>query len=127
CGVLRLPDQHRAGPVPARRAPGQLALHGPGLGLQPDPGHDRARGARHVPAGLADPGLPALALGPALALEPALRAVPLARATVTSPLLIRFLAGRFIGLLGDQFMLFVVPLLAYQTTGSVADAGAVFF
>jgi MFS family permease len=41
--------------------------------------------------------------------------------------LLRFLAGRFLGLLGDQFLLFAVPLLVYQTTGSVAHSGLVFF
>jgi MFS family permease len=42
-------------------------------------------------------------------------------------LFVRFLGGRFLALLGDQFLLFAVPLLTYQVTGSVARSGLMFF
>ncbi len=41
--------------------------------------------------------------------------------------LLQFLAGRFVGLLGDQLLLFAVPLLVYEQTGSVQRSGLIMF
>lgn len=41
--------------------------------------------------------------------------------------LAQFLAGRFVGLLGDQLLLFAVPLLVYEQTGSIRRSGLVMF
>ncbi|MFC7484824.1 hypothetical protein ACFQX7_39005 [Luedemannella flava] len=38
----------------------------------------------------------------------------------------RFVAGRGLAALADQFLLFAIPLLVYKTTGSVAASGLVF-
>jgi MFS family permease len=40
---------------------------------------------------------------------------------------LRFILGRFLAALGDQFLLFAVPLLVYKTTGSVSLSGLTFF
>jgi MFS family permease len=45
----------------------------------------------------------------------------------TSPLLRRLMIGRFISGFADQFLLFSIPLLVLQVTGSVAKSGASFF
>lgn len=41
--------------------------------------------------------------------------------------ILRFLPGRFIAALGDQFLLFSAPLIVYQATGSIAKSGLAFF
>ncbi len=40
--------------------------------------------------------------------------------------IMRFMAGRFLSALGDQFLLFAAPLIVYQATGSVAKSGLAF-
>jgi MFS family permease len=40
--------------------------------------------------------------------------------------LVRLCAGRLIAALADQFLLFAVPLIVYQITGSIAKSGIVF-
>lgn len=40
---------------------------------------------------------------------------------------IRFLIGRFLAAIGDQFLMFSAPLIVYQATGSVAKSGLAFF
>lgn len=39
----------------------------------------------------------------------------------------RFLLGRFLAAIGDQFLMFSAPLIIYQATGSVAKSGLAFF
>lgn len=43
------------------------------------------------------------------------------------PILLSFLLVRFISALGDQILLFAVPLLVYKITGSIALSGLAFF
>ncbi|WP_240799369.1 MFS transporter [Streptomyces sp. A0958] len=47
-------------------------------------------------------------------------------AYMPTPQVARFVAGRGLAALGDQFLLFAIPLLAYKLTGSASQTGLIF-
>ncbi|MFB7278873.1 MFS transporter [Streptomyces hydrogenans] len=48
------------------------------------------------------------------------------RAYMPGPHVARFVAGRGLAALGDQFLLFAIPLLTYKLTGSASQTGLIF-
>lgn len=51
---------------------------------------------------------------------------PAPHAYMPGPQVARFVGGRGLAALGDQFLLFAIPLLAYKLTGSASQTGLIF-